>query len=110
MALTHNLGFPRIGTHRELKFALENYWQGKTDAATLHSEAQALRQQNWQHQAACDWLPVGDFSLYDHVAFYWATSRRAWPTTRPANSTTIFASRVAAQRMTATHTAYMLAR
>ncbi|HAC26647.1 MAG TPA: hypothetical protein DCF82_02310, partial [Marinobacter hydrocarbonoclasticus] len=25
MATTHNLGFPRIGGQRELKFALEDY-------------------------------------------------------------------------------------
>ena len=28
MVTTHNLGFPRIGAKRELKFALENYWKG----------------------------------------------------------------------------------
>ena len=28
MALTHNLGFPRIGARRELKHALEAYWRG----------------------------------------------------------------------------------
>ncbi len=67
MALIHNLGFPRIGKRRELKYALENYWQGNIDADTLRGEAQALRKQNWQHQSACDWLPVGDFSLYDQV-------------------------------------------
>ncbi len=29
MATTHNLGFPRIGGQRELKFALEDYWGGR---------------------------------------------------------------------------------
>ena len=24
----HNLGFPRIGAKRELKFSLEKYWRG----------------------------------------------------------------------------------
>ncbi|MEK6596531.1 MAG: hypothetical protein AABZ18_08450, partial [Pseudomonadota bacterium] len=28
MITTHNLGFPRIGRKRELKFALERYWKG----------------------------------------------------------------------------------
>ena len=31
MALTHNLGFPRIGARRELKQALEAYWRGDID-------------------------------------------------------------------------------
>ena len=26
-----NLGFPRIGRQRELKFALEKYWRGEID-------------------------------------------------------------------------------
>ncbi len=67
MALTHNLGFPRIGAQRELKFALEQYWRGETDASQLLHTAQQLRQQHWQRQAGLDLLPVGDFSLYDHV-------------------------------------------
>ncbi len=29
MTITHNLGFPRIGAKRELKFALERYWKGQ---------------------------------------------------------------------------------
>lgn len=29
MITTHNLGFPRIGAKRELKFSLESFWQGK---------------------------------------------------------------------------------
>ncbi len=28
---THNLGFPRIGAKRELKFALEKFWQGNIE-------------------------------------------------------------------------------
>ncbi|MBU2863807.1 5-methyltetrahydropteroyltriglutamate--homocysteine S-methyltransferase [Reinekea forsetii] len=67
MALTHNLGFPRIGANRELKFALESFWQGKSTEADLHATAQAIRSKNWQVQASLDFTPVGDFSLYDHV-------------------------------------------
>ena len=29
MTTVHNLGFPRIGARRELKFALEAYWKGE---------------------------------------------------------------------------------
>jgi 5-methyltetrahydropteroyltriglutamate--homocysteine methyltransferase len=67
MALAHNLGFPRIGTRRELKFALEDYWKQKTTADELLTSAGALRARNWQIQASLDLAPVGDFSLYDHV-------------------------------------------
>ena len=67
MAQTHNLGFPRIGAQRELKFALEQYWRGETSTSQLLHTAQQLRQQHWRRQAGLDLLPVGDFSLYDHV-------------------------------------------
>jgi len=29
MAILHNLGFPRIGAKRELKFELEKFWSNK---------------------------------------------------------------------------------
>lgn len=67
MVITHNLGFPRIGKRRELKFALESYWRGETSSVELDHTAQDLRQQHWQYQNTLDWLPVGDFSFYDHV-------------------------------------------
>ena len=67
MALTHNLGFPRIGAQRELKFALEAYWVGTSSQDTLQALAATLRQRHWAQQAALDWVPVGDFSLYDQV-------------------------------------------
>ncbi|OUS01261.1 5-methyltetrahydropteroyltriglutamate--homocysteine S-methyltransferase [Gammaproteobacteria bacterium 54_18_T64] len=67
MVTTHNLGFPRIGKKRELKFALENYWQGKSDQRELLDSAAALRKIHWQQQGRLDYIPVGDFSLYDQV-------------------------------------------
>lgn len=67
MALTHNLGFPRIGGARELKFALESYWQGRSTRNDLEAVGVALRQRHWRDQAALDLTPVGDFSFYDHV-------------------------------------------
>jgi len=67
MARTHNLGFPRIGAQRELKFAEEQHWKGLLAHAELEQLASQLRQQNWQRQAGLDRVPVGDFSLYDHV-------------------------------------------
>ncbi|KKW69376.1 5-methyltetrahydropteroyltriglutamate--homocysteine methyltransferase [Lampropedia cohaerens] len=67
MTTIHNLGFPRIGRKRELKFGLEAYWRGETSRAQLLELAQQLRAQNWQLQQGLDWVPVGDFSLYDQV-------------------------------------------
>ncbi|MFQ3228861.1 5-methyltetrahydropteroyltriglutamate--homocysteine S-methyltransferase [Reinekea sp.] len=67
MAITHNLGFPRIGAKRELKFALESYWKGQSSEQKLNETARQLRAQNWQYQKDLDWLPVGDFSFYDQV-------------------------------------------
>jgi 5-methyltetrahydropteroyltriglutamate--homocysteine methyltransferase len=67
MITTHSLGFPRIGRKRELKFALEQYWKGAITESALLQTAAGLRTQHWQDQAAFDWIPVGDFSLYDQV-------------------------------------------
>jgi len=67
MVTTHNLGFPRIGAKRELKFALESYWQGLSTQDALTTLGAELRQKNWRHQAQLDLLPVGDFSFYDQV-------------------------------------------
>ncbi|UDG81811.1 5-methyltetrahydropteroyltriglutamate--homocysteine S-methyltransferase [Candidatus Vallotia cooleyia] len=67
MAITHNLGFPRIGAKRELKFALESYWKAQLSLEELKATGSQLRQQNWANQAKLDWSPVGDFAFYDHV-------------------------------------------
>jgi 5-methyltetrahydropteroyltriglutamate--homocysteine methyltransferase len=63
------LGFPRIGPRRELKFALERYWSGKSGEAELLESAAGLRTAAWARQRSlgADWLPSNDFSLYDHV-------------------------------------------
>ena len=37
MTTFHTLGFPRVGPQRELKWALESYWRGEIDQATLIS-------------------------------------------------------------------------
>ena len=67
MVKTHNLGFPRIGARRELKFALESYWNGQSSRDELESLGARLRQRHWIHQAGLDLAPVGDFSFYDQV-------------------------------------------
>ncbi|WP_149497458.1 5-methyltetrahydropteroyltriglutamate--homocysteine S-methyltransferase [Roseiconus lacunae] len=67
MVNAHNLGFPRIGAKRELKFALEKYWKGLISQAELTLIGNELRCQNWETQAGLDWVPVGDFSYYDQM-------------------------------------------
>src|ERR1700760_1246628 len=47
MILSANLGFPRIGSRRELKQALESFWSGATGADALVRTAQALRARHW---------------------------------------------------------------
>lgn len=67
--LTHNLGYPRIGSQRELKKACELYWSGKTTIKNLFQVGRNLRQENWQLQkhAGIDLIPSNDFSFYDQV-------------------------------------------
>ncbi len=67
MVITHNLGFPRIGKQRELKFALESYWRGETTQADLIETGRQIQQLNGQLQQHLGYRPVGDFSFYDHV-------------------------------------------
>jgi 5-methyltetrahydropteroyltriglutamate--homocysteine methyltransferase len=67
--LSHNLGYPRVGSHRELKKASEQFWAGKINRDALQKVAQQIRRENWQTQkdAGIDLIPSNDFSLYDHV-------------------------------------------
>ncbi|NSL85870.1 5-methyltetrahydropteroyltriglutamate--homocysteine S-methyltransferase [Chitinophaga sp. Mgbs1] len=66
---THNLGYPRIGSHRELKKASEQYWAGKITAQQLMQTGSHIRLYNWQLQkdAGLDLVPCNDFSFYDQV-------------------------------------------
>jgi 5-methyltetrahydropteroyltriglutamate--homocysteine methyltransferase len=65
----HVLGMPRIGAHRELKWALEDYWSQKITQSQLITEANTLKLKNWSSQidAGLDFVTVGDFAWYDHV-------------------------------------------
>lgn len=66
---TNNLGYPRIGSNRELKKASELYWAGKISADELLTVGQNIRKENWQLQAKAgiDLIPSNDFSFYDQV-------------------------------------------
>ena len=67
MVTTHNLGFPRIGAKRELKFGLERYWKGESSRDELKALGAQLRELNWASQKNLDLAPVGDFAFYDQV-------------------------------------------
>jgi len=66
---TNNLGYPRIGSNRELKKASELYWAGKISADELIKAGKDIRHKNWhlQSQAGVDLIPSNDFSFYDQV-------------------------------------------
>ncbi|QNM96978.1 5-methyltetrahydropteroyltriglutamate--homocysteine S-methyltransferase [Chitinimonas koreensis] len=69
MLTTHLLGFPRIGSQRELKFAVERFWRGELDEAGLAATGRELRLRHWEWQRAAGlrFVSVGDFSHYDQV-------------------------------------------
>ncbi len=67
MVKTHNLGFPRIGADRELKFAVEAYWKGQSTLEQLYAASTELRRTTWELQSVLDLAPVGDFSFYDQM-------------------------------------------
>jgi len=66
---TQNLGYPRIGSQRELKKVCENYWAGKTGLKNVLTVGKSIRHENWQIQkdVGIDLIPSNDFSYYDHV-------------------------------------------
>jgi 5-methyltetrahydropteroyltriglutamate--homocysteine methyltransferase len=68
MSRTANLGFPRFGARRELKWALEKAWKSG-EYGELREVAAELRARHWRLQAdhGIERIPVGDFSLYDHM-------------------------------------------
>lgn len=67
MTTIHNLGFPRIGAKRELKFAQESYWKGEISREELKVKGAELRKRHWAVQRDLDFVPVGDFAFYDQV-------------------------------------------
>lgn len=63
------LGYPRIGPRRELKRALESYWEGRSSRQELDRVGAGLRERTWRRLAelGLEGLPSNTFSLYDHV-------------------------------------------
>lgn len=67
--ITNNLGYPRIGSQRELKKSSELFWAGKESQQNLLQTAKNIRLHNWQLQqkAGVELIPSNDFSFYDQV-------------------------------------------
>ncbi|MCH4160142.1 MAG: 5-methyltetrahydropteroyltriglutamate--homocysteine S-methyltransferase [Bifidobacterium sp.] len=66
---TSVVGFPRIGSDRELKKSIEGYWRGKHGIDDVKATAKVLRERHWriQRQAGISLIPSNDFSYYDQM-------------------------------------------
>ncbi|KAF5744948.1 5-methyltetrahydropteroyltriglutamate--homocysteine methyltransferase 1-like [Tripterygium wilfordii] len=66
---SHIVGYPRMGPKRELKFALESFWDGKSSAEDLQKVAADLRSSIWKQmaEAGIKYIPSNSFSYYDQV-------------------------------------------
>lgn len=69
MEKTSVIGFPRVGAHRELKFAIEKYFAGKVGADEVQKTAAAMREYGWKKQkdAGISFIASNDFSFYDNM-------------------------------------------
>ena len=63
------IAFPRIGSNRELKFALEKYFRKEITEEELQTVAKKIRLENWksQKEAGIDSPISNDFSFYDQT-------------------------------------------
>ncbi|KAL3347568.1 hypothetical protein AABB24_021302 [Solanum stoloniferum] len=66
---SHVVGYPRMGPKRELKFALESFWDGKSNSEDLEKVAADLRSSIWKQMAdaGIKYIPSNTFSYYDQV-------------------------------------------
>ncbi|WRP05811.1 5-methyltetrahydropteroyltriglutamate--homocysteine S-methyltransferase [Rossellomorea aquimaris] len=67
--ISSNVGYPRIGEKREWKKTLEQFWSGKIEKDSFLEQMEEIRVNHLKKQLdqGIDLVPVGDFSLYDHV-------------------------------------------
>nr|BAE07181.1 methionine synthase [Beta vulgaris] len=66
---SHIVGYPRMGPKRELKFALESFWDGKSSADDLKKVSADLRSSIWKQMsdAGIKYIPSNTFAYYDQV-------------------------------------------
>ena len=65
---TSVIGFPRIGTLRELKFASEKYFKKEIEAGELLQKAQELRKTHWLTQKNAGITYISSFHF---MIWYW---------------------------------------
>ncbi len=67
--LTSIIGYPRVGSLRELKFATEKYFRKEISAEDLQNTAKDIRKSQWETLKASglDFIPSNDFSFYDNM-------------------------------------------
>ncbi|KAJ4811308.1 hypothetical protein LUZ62_023874 [Rhynchospora pubera] len=66
---SHIVGYPRMGPKRELKFALESFWDGKSTGEEFQKVAADLRSSIWKQmaEAGIEFIPSNTFSYYDQM-------------------------------------------
>ncbi|XAR59608.1 5-methyltetrahydropteroyltriglutamate--homocysteine S-methyltransferase [Bertholletia excelsa] len=66
---SHIVGYPRMGPRRELKFALESFWDGTSGIEELQEVGANLRSFAWKQmaEAGIKYIPSNTFSYYDQV-------------------------------------------
>ncbi|KAL8125538.1 hypothetical protein AgCh_012995 [Apium graveolens] len=66
---SHIVGYPRMGPKRELKFALESFWDKKSSAEDLEKVAADLRSDIWKQMSSVGikYIPSNTFAYYDQV-------------------------------------------
>lgn len=66
---TSIIGYPRVGSLRELKFATEKYFRKEISAEELKNTAKEIRKSQWllQKNSGLDFIPSNDFSFYDNM-------------------------------------------
>ena len=66
---TSVIGYPRIGSLRELKFALEAYFKGEKTEDEIKALAKELRKEHFttQKNAGIEFISSNDFSFYDNT-------------------------------------------
>lgn len=66
---TSVIGYPRVGSLRELKFATEKYFRKDISASELQAVAKEIRTSQWltQKKSGLDFIPSNDFSFYDNM-------------------------------------------
>lgn len=67
--LTSIIGYPRVGTLRELKFTTEKYFKNEISVDELQKTAKKIRESQWiiQKKSGIDFIPSNDFSFYDNM-------------------------------------------